>query len=272
MMLNKLPSIKSHAEQYGIIAKKSLGQNFLFDENCTDKVARYAGNITGKNVLEIGPGPGGLTRSILRRNPSKLIAIEKDKRCRDLLADLEEIFPALHSIEADAMKVQISELFTGKVNIIANLPYNIGTELLFNWLKEIEQIESMTLMFQKEVAERICAKEGTKSYGKLSVMVQLIANAEKCFDISPLAFTPPPKVTSSVVSITPKTDYPTAELYKKVGIVTSHAFNMRRKMLHKSLGNLLDNSKQLLESINIDPNLRPENITVEQYLEIAKAI
>ncbi|MCC2646160.1 MAG: rRNA ((1518)-N(6)/adenine(1519)-N(6))-dimethyltransferase [Rickettsiaceae bacterium] len=277
MISNNLPSIYEHAKRFGIIARKSLGQNFLFDENINDKIVRLSGNIEGQNVIEIGPGPGGLTRSILKSNPKKLIVIEKDKRCIELLKEIQEMYPQLEIISDDALKISINELSSkfdnieSKVKIISNLPYNIGTVLLFNWLDEINYITDLTLMFQREVADRICAKENTNAYGKLSIMVQLLAKAEKVMDLSPKAFTPAPKVSSAIVKVTPLNNQPQKELVETIKKLVDAGFAGRRKMINKSLNPVIK-TQEIYSKAGIKPTLRAENLSLEDYKTLAEII
>lgn len=262
-----LPSVAAHAKSHGLVTKKSLGQNFLFDQNITDKIVSYAGSIEDREVIEIGPGPGGLTRSILAKKPKKLIVIEKDERCISLLKEIQIHHNNLDIINDDALEVKISSLGLKNPKIIANLPYNISTLLLCKWLNEIEDIDQLTLMFQKEVANRICAKMNESSYGRLSIIVDLFTIATKCFDISPAAFYPPPKVTSSVVNFIKKDSLPDKEIVQMLEKVTMNAFNQRRKMLRSSLASLI--SSQDLLKLNIEPSKRAENISLEDFLLIA---
>jgi 16S rRNA (adenine1518-N6/adenine1519-N6)-dimethyltransferase len=277
MISNKLPSIYEHAKRFGIIARKSLGQNFLFDENINDKIVRLSGNIEGQNVIEIGPGPGGLTRSILKSNPKKLIVIEKDERCIELLKELQEIYPQLEIISDDALKIDISKLSSKfdniekKVKIISNLPYNIGTVLLFKWLDEIDYIADLTLMFQREVADRICARENTNAYGKLSIMVQLLAKVEKVMDLSPKAFTPAPKVSSAIVKVTPLNNQPRKELVETIKKMVDAGFAGRRKMINKSLNPVIK-TQEIYSKAGIKPTLRAENLSLEDYKTLAEII
>jgi 16S rRNA (adenine1518-N6/adenine1519-N6)-dimethyltransferase len=269
-MINNLPSIYEHAKRFGIFAKKNLGQNFLFDENLNDKIVRLAGSLEGKEVIEIGPGPGGLTRSILKCNPAKLIVVEKDDRCIELLKEIKQQYPQLEIISADALKLSIKDLST-KAKIISNLPYNIGTVLLFKWLDELSYIEDMTLMFQREVAYRICAQENTDAYGKLSVMVQLRAHAEKVLDLSPKAFTPPPKVSSAIVHLKPLSVQPDLKIIEMVKALVDSGFNNRRKMINKSLSPVVTNN-EIYASLGLKPTLRAENLSLDDYVKLAEAI
>ena len=262
-----LPSIAQHAKSHDIVPDKKLGQNFLFDLSLCDKIAKTSGNIKNKIVLEVGPGPAGLSRAILASNPAKLIVIEKDQRCIALLEEIKTYFPQLEIMSADALNVKLSSLGSSKITLISNLPYNIGTELLFRWLDEVEYIESITVMLQKEVVDRICAKVGSKAYGKLSIMCQLICDVEKEFDISPAAFYPPPKVTSSIVRLVPKATQHSQKIIDSIRKITSLAFNQRRKMLRSSLKTLI--SENILEKCGIDPQDRAENLSVDDYVRLA---
>ena len=265
-----LPSIQEHARIHGILAKKSLGQNFLFDSNITDKIASYSGTIAGKDVIEIGPGPAGLTRSILKKSPRRLVVVEKDTRCIELLQEVKQYYPNLEILEEDAMKFDLSKLNLEKPKIISNLPYNIATELLFKWIDNIEFFSDFTLMFQKEVADRICSVENENHYGRLSVMVGLVAKATKCFDLSPKVFTPPPKVFSSVIHITPNPAQYSKEVLVLVGEIVKKAFSARRKMIKKNLSDVLH--LEDFQKLNISETLRAENISPENYVKISQYI
>jgi 16S rRNA (adenine1518-N6/adenine1519-N6)-dimethyltransferase len=281
-----LPSISQHSKLHGIVPSKKLGQNFLFDLSLCEKIVRGAGDISGKIVLEIGPGPGGLTRAILNAKPARLIVIEKDARCNALIEDIISIYPELELMHEDALDIKLKDVIARStedatqqsagiishslaITIIANLPYNIGTELIFRWLEEIEYVESITVMLQKEVVDRICAKPGSKTYGKLSVMCQLMASAEKLFDVSREAFYPPPKVTSSIVRLVPRENPPSKEIIEKIRNITHLAFSARRKMIKSSLQKLVPNIDKLLSDASISSTLRAENLSVEDYLKLA---
>lgn len=272
MVRIELPTIASHAKQYGLEPNKKLGQNFLFDLSLCEKIAKSSPNLEGHNLLEIGPGPGGLTRAILNFNPKKLVVIEKDKRCIDLLKDIKQHYSNLDIISGDAMNIKLSEIaeLDGKVSIISNLPYNVGTELIFKWLDEIEKVASINVMLQKEVVDRICAKVGTKSYGKLSIMTQILSDVEKLFDVQKEAFHPPPKVTSSIVQIVPKKNIPSRDIVEKVRKITHFAFSQRRKTIKKSLAPISDDIVGILQKLDIDPTLRAENLSVEDYVRLAQ--
>jgi len=266
--MQNLPSTNDLAKKYGLFAKKSLGQNFLFDHKITDKIAESSGEISGKNILEIGPGPGGLTRSILQKNPKKLIVIEQDSRVIPLLEEIRANFPNLEIIHGDALKLDVGAIFGGeKFKIIANLPYNIGTVLLFKWLETPENIESMTLLLQKEVVQRIVAAPNNKNYGRLSVMVNSFCDSKSLFDIAPGSFVPAPKVTSSLVKITPKISDVDFEILSKIAAT---AFNQRRKMLRSSLKSLNLDVENWLKKSNIKSDLRAEQLSLDDFANLTK--
>ncbi|MCC8376972.1 MAG: 16S rRNA (adenine(1518)-N(6)/adenine(1519)-N(6))-dimethyltransferase RsmA [Rickettsia endosymbiont of Graphium doson] len=267
-----LPSIAKHAASHQIHPLKKHGQNFIFDNSLCDKIVRASGLEENSNVLEIGPGTGGLTRSILHKNPKLLTVIETDERCIPLLNEIKEYHPNLNIIKQDALKLKLSDLNNNKITIISNLPYHIGTELVIRWLKEASLVTSMTLMLQKEVVERICAKPSTKAYGRLSVICSLIATVEKCFDVAPTAFYPPPKVYSAIVKLTPLEKIPNSDLISKVELITRMAFAGRRKMIKSSLKNLAPNISELLAKLSINDNCRAENLTPNDYLSLARLI
>lgn len=260
------PSLKEVMVRYNLLPKKSLGQNFLLDENITHKVAAAAGDLKGRRVIEIGPGPGGLTRAILDLGAAEVIAIEMDTDCITALESLNE--ERLTIIHQDALKANFAQLLSTEkpTKIIANLPYNIGTELLFKWLPLIDKIESLTLMFQNEVVDRIVAVPSTKDYGRLSIMVQWLAHAKKAFDLPPHVFTPAPKVTSSVVHIVSKGQPLTVEFSRMESLV-KQAFSMRRKMLKSTLKGIDPN---IFDATQIDPTRRAETLTVQEFLNLAE--
>lgn len=265
-----LPSIAQLASKHGIHPLKKFGQNFIFDQTLCDKIVKSSCLQPDEVALEIGPGPAGLTRSILKAQPSQLIVIETDNRCIPLLEEIRSHYPALKIIQNDALRIRVSELLDNKrVRIIANLPYNIGTLLLLNWFEELEYIDSMTLMLQKEVVDRIVAKPGTKAYGRLSVIAQILCDCQKSFDVSPKAFYPAPKVWSSIVQIKPKESRPANNIINNIEKVTSLAFSGRRKMIKSSLKQLSSNIDELLSKCSINPELRAENLTITDYLNIA---
>ena len=268
--MKNLPSLRSVVDQYGLNPKKSLGQNFLFDQNITDKIVRVAGVGPDDEVFEIGPGPGGLTRSILAVNPLKLTVIEQDFRCIAALSELKDIYPQLHIINDDALKFKEDDFITKKAKIVANLPYNIGTVLLMKWLGNISLWSSFTLMFQKEVAERIVAIPGSKAYGRLSIISQLLCDVDSHFDLKPEVFFPAPKVTSTVISLYPKKQIPSNEIIKAIQMIAKHLFNQRRKMLRSSLKNVHSDLDGLIFDTKISLSQRPEELSIVDFTMIAK--
>ena len=266
-----LPPLREVIAAHELRAQKSLGQNFLLDLNITDKIARAAGNLGRKTVFEIGPGPGGLTRALVKSSAEKIIAVEFDPRAVAALQSLKTAYgEKIEIVHGDALRVNLLD-FAGEPRVIvANLPYNIATPLLTGWLKQMRETpgcyESMTLMFQKEVAERITAVPGTKDYGRLSILCQWICSVHVCFDLPPSAFTPPPKVFSSVVHFIPKVLDADAPPLRTVEKITAAAFGQRRKMIRTSLKDYAPG----LEKLGIDGTLRAENLTVEQFVALAK--
>ncbi len=273
LMSNNLPSIAKLAAKHGIVPLKKLGQNFIFDETLCDKIVKASGLRDGNIALEIGPGPAGLTRSILKASSGKLTVIEMDARCIPLLEEIKTVYPNLIIKQADALKVSLSEIVTDeKITIISNLPYNIGSVLLTSWLLQSEKINSMTLMLQKEVVDRIIAKAGTKSYGRLSIICQIVCKITKCFDVSPKAFYPEPKIWSSVVRLEPKENIPNLLLLTKIEQITNLAFSGRRKMIKSSLKALSPDINTILEKLSIKESLRAEDLLPDDYLALAEAI
>jgi 16S rRNA (adenine1518-N6/adenine1519-N6)-dimethyltransferase len=260
--------------QYELRAKKSLGQNFLLDLNLIDRIARAAGPLENVTVVEIGPGPGGLTRALLAHGVKEIVAIEQDHRCVEALYSLvAQSGGRLQVIEGDAMQIDPRTYFDGPARIVANLPYNIGTGLLILWVSEDKWppwYDSLVLMFQREVAERICAKPGDDHYGRLAVLCGWRTEAEILFDIHPSAFVPPPKVTSSVVRLVPRPAPLPCDL-KSLERVTAAAFGQRRKMLRQSLRSLGTDPIPLLEKVDIEPTRRAEEISVEKFVALANA-
>ncbi len=274
---DSLPRLSEVIECYGLSARKSLGQNFLLDLNLTRKIARTAGSLEGFTVIEVGPGPGGLTRALLMEGADRIVAVERDERALPALADISAAWPGrLTVIHGDALTTDWGAIAGQQpVKVVANLPYNIATPLLTGWLTQPQWPpfwSSLTLMFQKEVAHRICASVGDDAYGRLSIISQWRSLAVKMFDVSPQAFTPPPKVTSSIVHITPRTapvvDCDVAVLEK----VTAAAFGQRRKMLRSSLKTLGGDPAALIEQAGLQPNMRAEEVDVAGFCRLAKAI
>jgi len=266
--LDALPPLRDVIARYGLRAKKSLGQNFLLDLNLTHRIARAAGSLADVDVIEIGPGPGGLTRALLSEGARQVYAVERDTRCIEALQDLIAASDGrLHLMEADAMTIDIGAIGNSPRHIVANLPYNIATPLLLKWLRQADQVKSVTCMFQREVADRLTAVPGTKAYGRLSVIVQWLCEVRPEFNVPPEAFTPSPKVTSTVVTLTPRSTPLAPAQWSHLEAVTAAAFGQRRKMLRASLKGLgLD-----LVSLGVEPTERAENLSVETFCRIAEA-
>jgi len=274
MSLDGLPPLREVIERHGLQAKKSLGQNFLLDLNLTGKIARSAGDLSHSTVIEVGPGPGGLTRALLMNGAARVIAIERDERCLEALAEVSAHYPGrLEVIPGDALKTDFAALARGeKVKIVANLPYNIGTELLVRWLTVEEWppfYSSMTLMFQREVAQRIVAKPDSDAYGRLGVLAGWRTQARIVFDVPPQAFTPPPKVTSSIVQLVPR-ENPLPANVRMLGRITEAAFGQRRKMLRQSLKSV--EGARLLEATGIDGTRRAETLDIAEFVALANAV
>lgn len=277
MSIDNLPPLRDVIARYGLNAQKALGQNFLFDLNLTSRIARSAGPLDDTTVLEVGPGPGGLTRALLAAGAKHVIAIERDHRCLPALEEIAAHYPGrLTIIEGDALTFDIASLdHVGSLKIIANLPYNIGTALLMKWIDSAEwppRFNDLVLMFQREVAERIVATPDTPhDYGRLSVFCGWRTDAKILFDVSPQAFTPPPKVVSSVVRITPRILLTPCDP-KLLARVTQAAFGQRRKMLRQSLKSLGVDPIKLCEDVGLDPTARAETVTIDQFVALAQAL
>jgi len=274
--IDNLPPLREVVRTHGLMAKKSLGQNFLFDLNLTSRIARSAGPLEDATVIEVGPGPGGLTRAILAAGAKKVIAIERDSRCLPALAEIADHYPGrLEVIEADALEFDPRPMAgEGLVRIISNLPYNVGTALLTGWLTgEVwpPWWSSLTLMFQREVAERIVATEDDpKDYGRLGVLCGWRTDARILFDVPPSAFVPPPKITSSIVHLSPKA----SPLPCRIGAleaVTRAAFGQRRKMLRQSLKAIAADPGAIIAAAGLEETIRAENVPVEGYVALANA-
>lgn len=257
-------------KKYNLITKKKFGQNFLTNENILDRIVAVAGNIENKNILEIGPGPGGLTTSILKQKPKKLISVEIDNDLFEILKVEFDKYNNFEVINEDALKIDESKYFDNNINVIANLPYNVGTNLLLKWLNNIQLFESFTLLLQKEVVERIVAKPCTKDYGRLSIITQTLCNAKKMFDIKPESFIPPPKVMSSVIYIKPKQNINNINI-RKLEIITQTLFSQRRKKIKNAINLLLKqniiNSNSIMD---IDLDKRAEELSVDEYINLSK--
>lgn len=273
MSLDDLPPLREVIAKYDLAAKKSLGQHFLLDLNLTGRVARAAGDLSACTVIEIGPGPGGLTRALLAEGAQKVIAIERDNRPIKALQDIAKACPGrLEIIEGDALEIDPGLLADGPLKIVANLPYNISTQLVLNWLETITRFDSLTLMFQKEVADRLGAAPKSKDYGRLSVLTQWLCEVRHNFLIKPTAFTPPPKVMSSVATLVPRPT-PLVEVERKqLKRITQAAFGQRRKMLRASLKSLGVNGETLCHQAGIDPTRRAEELSIEEFCTLAKTL
>jgi 16S rRNA (adenine1518-N6/adenine1519-N6)-dimethyltransferase len=258
-------------ERFGLRADKRLGQHFLLDSNLLRRIVTAAGDLCGRTVLEIGPGPGGLTRALLASPAERIVAIERDPRC--LLA-LQELAAAadgrLQLIEADALAIDLADLTAGRLSVVANLPYNVGTPLLLGWLDRLDRVERMTLMFQREVAARIVAPPGNRVYGRLSVLVQWLCEARSLMHLPARAFVPPPKVASSLIQLTPRPQ-PLAPADKRcLERVLAAAFQQRRKMLRVSLRSLGERPDALLEAADVPATARAEEIDVAGFCRLAR--
>ncbi len=273
--IDDLPPLRDVIQRHNISSRKSLGQNFLLDLNLTARIARAAGDLAGVTVVEVGPGPGGLTRALIAAGALRVVAIERDERCVAALSEIAQRYPGrLTIVEADALAVDMAALARGRTRIVANLPYNVATPLLIGWLKAEpwpQWYDSMTLMFQREVAERIVAAAGTEGYGRLSVMTGWRACAKILFDVSPRAFTPSPKVTSSVVQVVPRPVPLTCDV-ASLEQVTAAAFGQRRKMLRQSLKGLAVDAGVLLAEAGIAETRRAEEIDVAGFVALARVL
>ncbi|WP_435167768.1 16S rRNA (adenine(1518)-N(6)/adenine(1519)-N(6))-dimethyltransferase RsmA [Falsirhodobacter sp. 1013] len=274
--IDGLPPLREVIKTHDLVAKKQLGQNFLLDLNLTAKIARMAGDLSGSDVIEVGPGPGGLTRGLLAEGARRVLAIEKDARCLPALAEISDAYPGrLEVINADALTIDPTDRLTGPIRIVANLPYNVGTELLVRWLTPAVWPpfwDSLTLMFQKEVAERIVAKPGSKAYGRLALLAQWRTEARIVMTLPPEAFTPAPKIHSAVVHLK-KLNEPR---YPADGAVlarlTAAAFNQRRKMLRSSLKGVAPDIEDRLIAAGIAPTDRAEDIPLEGFCALAREV
>lgn len=270
-----LPPLREVIARHGLMAKKSLGQNFLLDLNLTGRIARTAGPLDECTVYEVGPGPGGLTRALLAAGARRVVAVETDPRCLDALVEVAAAYPGRLTVhQGDALAMDEAALFPGeRVKVVANLPYNIGTALLVKWLTAEPWpawFSSLTLMFQKEVGERIVARPRSKDYGRLSVLAQYRTEPKIAFEVSPKAFVPPPKVTSCVVHFTPWLDLPERPHIATLERVTAAAFGQRRKMLRASLKSLIPDPLPLLAAANIADTARAEELSVADFARLAR--
>ncbi len=271
--MTELPDLRETIARHGLAARKSLGQHFLLDPAVCARIAGIAAPLEGRQVLEVGPGPGGLTRALLASPAEHVTAVELDRRAIAALAELSDAFPGrLTVVEGDAMKVKTEALMPGGPRrIVANLPYNVGTPLLIGWLKEASLFESMTLMFQQEVAERIVAAPDTEAYGRLSVLAQWRCACRMAMRLPPGAFSPPPKVWSAVVHLVPHAEDPGSALLSAMERLTAAAFGQRRKMLRSSLKSL-GGADVLLEAGGIDPTRRAETLSIVEFDRLARLL
>ena len=276
MQIDDLPPLRDVIAAHGLDAKKSLGQNFLLDLNLTSKISRLAGDISDHDVLEVGPGPGGLTRGLLAAGARRIVALEKDPRCMPALAQIAAAYPGrLDIFNADALDFDMRGQLTGPVRVVANLPYNVGTELLVRWLTPKDWPpfwSTLTLMFQKEVAERIIATPGTKAYGRLGILAQWKSTPSVVMELPPEAFTPPPEVHSAVVHLEalaePRFPAPAGLLSSTVAM----AFNQRRKMLRSSLKSAAPDIETALRDAGLEPTARAEEISLEGFCALARRL
>ncbi len=276
--IDRLPSLRLTVEAAGLMAKKALGQNFLLDRNITDKIIRLSlekqqlENYHGAAVYEVGPGPGGLTRAVISAEPENFTVIEMDERCVGLMHQLKDTcFPNLEIVQGDALIYDFCQNRNLPCHIVSNLPYNISVPLLLGWLKEIGHFQSLTLMFQKEVGERIMAQPKSKDYGRISILSQLQCRIEKLLDLNPQCFVPAPKIWSSVLLFRPKSELLSPKEIKNIEHLTTLAFGQRRKMLRQSL-KLIPDLEEKLSALNIPLTARAEELTPEQYLALARLL
>ena len=272
-----LPPLREVIARHGLGARKSLGQHFLLDLNLTARIARAAGDLERGTAIEVGPGPGGLTRSLLAAGAAQVIAIEKDPRCLAALADLAAAYPGrLEIVAGDALKIDAASLGAPPRSIVANLPYNVATPLLVSWLGAIARtpdcLACLVLMFQKEVAERLTAAPGTKAYGRLSILAQWLCDVRPLFDVPARAFTPPPRVTSSVVGLWPRPSPLAPARLETLERVTAAAFGQRRKMLRQSLKSLGVEAAPLIAAAKAPETARAEELDVTAFCAMARAL
>jgi len=266
-----LSPLRDVIARHGLDARRSLGQHFLLDANLTARIARCAGDLTGRHVIEVGPGPGGLTRALLESSAVDVTAIELDRRAVAAVTELAEQFEGrLRVIEGDALSFDLTDLVPAPRHIVANLPYNVASPLLVAWLRQAAAFERLTLMFQLEVAERICAAPGTEAYGRLSVLADWTCETDVALRIPPTAFVPPPKVWSAVVTLTPRPIQPDAPLFARMERLTAAAFGQRRKMLRGSLKSL--GGEALLRAADINPERRAETLSTAEFERLVHLI
>lgn len=272
-----LPPLRDVIARHGLRALKSYGQHFLLDLNLTRRIARAAGDLSAGTTIEVGPGPGGLTRALLAEGAARVVAVERDRRCMDALAELAAAYPGrLEIVAGDALAIDVRRLGGAPRRIVANLPYNVATPLLTGWLAAVAEtpgcLDLMVLMFQKEVADRLAAPAGNRTYGRLSVLVQWLSRVEPLFDVPARAFTPPPKVVSTVVRLVPRAAPTHPARLGDLERVTAAAFGQRRKMLRQSLKSLGGEPRDLLSAAGLDPTARAETLSVADFCALARAL
>jgi 16S rRNA (adenine1518-N6/adenine1519-N6)-dimethyltransferase len=266
-----LPPLREVVARHGLDARKSLGQHFLMDGNLTARIVRAAGDLAGRHVIEVGPGPGGLTRALLASEAADVTAVEIDARAVAVMQELRAAFPdRLHVREADAVGLDLATLAPAPRQVVANLPYNVATPLLVGWLRQAGAFERLTLMFQLEVAERICAAPDTPAYGRLAVLAQWTCETTLLLRIPPAAFTPPPKVWSAVVGLVPRAAQPEPALFAAMERLTAAAFGQRRKMLRGSLRGI--GGEALLAQAGIAPERRAETLDIAEFDRLARLL
>ena len=264
------PPLRDVIARHGLNARHALGQHFLLDLNLTGRIARQAGTLTGRHVIEVGPGPGGLTRALLATDAASVTAIEIDRRAIGAIEELAALDPRLRVIEADALRLDLTTLVPAPRQVIANLPYNVASPLLVGWLRQAAAFERLTLMFQQEVADRITAAPATPAYGRLSVLAQWLTEAAIVLRLPPTAFVPPPKVWSAVVVLTPRPDQPPPALFAAMERLTAAAFGQRRKMLRGSLKPL--GGEALLARAGIAADRRAETLSIAEFDRLARML
>jgi 16S rRNA (adenine1518-N6/adenine1519-N6)-dimethyltransferase len=269
--MTALPPLREVIARHGLAARRALAQHFLLDANLTQRIVRAAGPLAGQNVVEIGPGPGGLTRALLGSDAASLTVVEIDPRAVAAMQELAaQVDARLHIVADDALKIDLPALVPPPRQVVANLPYNIATPLLIGWLRQASEIERLTLMFQQEVAERICAAPATPQYGRLSILTQWTCNVDLLLRIPPSAFVPPPKVFSAVVGLVPHATQPDPALFATMERLTAAAFGQRRKMLRGALKPL--GGEVLLQAAGIAPDRRAETLTIAEFDRLARLI
>ncbi|MFQ5954341.1 MAG: 16S rRNA (adenine(1518)-N(6)/adenine(1519)-N(6))-dimethyltransferase RsmA [Kiloniellales bacterium] len=268
-----LPPLRQVIARHRLSAKHSLGQHFLLDGNATARIARAAGSLAGVQVIEVGPGPGGLTRALLAAGAARVVAIERDRRCLAALDELAAAYPErLRIVAGDALRIDAAGLCPAPRKIVASLPYNVATALLLRWLDQVGAYRSLTLMFQREVAERLVAAPRSPAYGRLSVITQWLCQVRLLFHLPPRAFTPPPKVASTLIGLTPRPAPLHPAPKPALERVTAAAFGQRRKMLRSSLKGLGVDAARLIADAGVDPTARAETLDIAQFCAVARAL